>query len=202
MPLGTKGNSLIVKDGKLAENCGCCGQWYCCESQCQQPPFNTVRATLAGENRVITGTTRNLSVNYSYTLTIEADSLNGLQSAILFSIDTNTYFYNQGLQGMTVRLDWSGQINGQLAITIFVPIRWQTSTGVNVRYNTSVLFNDSFGFCGMTLDSGNVSRTAFVPVVYPTLGRGDQAQDGSPYTSLLTDAGAGTITISSVELLQ
>ena len=28
MPLGTKGGSLIVKDGKLAENCGCCG-WYC-----------------------------------------------------------------------------------------------------------------------------------------------------------------------------
>jgi hypothetical protein len=27
MPLGTKGNSLIVKDGKLAENCGCCA--YC-----------------------------------------------------------------------------------------------------------------------------------------------------------------------------
>lgn len=24
MPLGTKGNSVIVKDGKLAENCGCC----------------------------------------------------------------------------------------------------------------------------------------------------------------------------------
>jgi len=33
MPLGTKGNSLIVKDGKLAENCGCCGTWYCCEDK-------------------------------------------------------------------------------------------------------------------------------------------------------------------------
>jgi hypothetical protein len=29
MPLATKNNSLIVKDGKLAENCGCCGGWYC-----------------------------------------------------------------------------------------------------------------------------------------------------------------------------
>jgi hypothetical protein len=30
MPLATKNNALIVKDGLLAENCGCCGGWYCC----------------------------------------------------------------------------------------------------------------------------------------------------------------------------
>jgi hypothetical protein len=29
MPLATKDNSLIVKDGKIAENCDCCGEWYC-----------------------------------------------------------------------------------------------------------------------------------------------------------------------------
>jgi hypothetical protein len=29
MPLATKNGSLIVKDGLLAENCGCCGGWYC-----------------------------------------------------------------------------------------------------------------------------------------------------------------------------
>lgn len=29
MPLATKNNALIVKDGKIAENCGCCGGWYC-----------------------------------------------------------------------------------------------------------------------------------------------------------------------------
>lgn len=29
MPLATKNNSLIVKDGKVAENCNCCGGWYC-----------------------------------------------------------------------------------------------------------------------------------------------------------------------------
>jgi hypothetical protein len=30
MPLATKNNAIIVKDGKLAENCDCCGGWYCC----------------------------------------------------------------------------------------------------------------------------------------------------------------------------
>ena len=31
MTLATKNGSIIVKDGKLAENCGCCG-WYCFEN--------------------------------------------------------------------------------------------------------------------------------------------------------------------------
>jgi hypothetical protein len=30
MTLATKNGSLIVKDGQIAENCGCCGGWYCC----------------------------------------------------------------------------------------------------------------------------------------------------------------------------
>jgi hypothetical protein len=29
MPLATKNNAIIIKDGKLAENCDCCGGWYC-----------------------------------------------------------------------------------------------------------------------------------------------------------------------------
>lgn len=29
MTLATKNGSLILKDGSIAENCGCCGGWYC-----------------------------------------------------------------------------------------------------------------------------------------------------------------------------
>jgi len=29
MPLATKNNAIILKDGKLAQDCGCCGGWYC-----------------------------------------------------------------------------------------------------------------------------------------------------------------------------
>jgi hypothetical protein len=29
MPLATKNNAIIVKGGKLAEDCACCGGWYC-----------------------------------------------------------------------------------------------------------------------------------------------------------------------------
>jgi hypothetical protein len=34
MPLATKNNALIVKDGKVAENCNCCGGWYCFCAMC------------------------------------------------------------------------------------------------------------------------------------------------------------------------
>jgi hypothetical protein len=29
MPLAIKNNALILKDGKIAESCNCCGGWYC-----------------------------------------------------------------------------------------------------------------------------------------------------------------------------
>lgn len=32
MPLATKNNAIILKDGKLAESCGCCDGGACCES--------------------------------------------------------------------------------------------------------------------------------------------------------------------------
>jgi hypothetical protein len=46
MTLATKDGSLIVKDGKLAENCGCCGGWYCynecAEFMCVDAPTASV----------------------------------------------------------------------------------------------------------------------------------------------------------------
>jgi len=51
MPIGVKGGSLIVKDGRLADGCGCCG-WYCyretdcpCNYSKALPP--TLNASLA-----------------------------------------------------------------------------------------------------------------------------------------------------------
>jgi len=34
MALATKNGSLIVKNGNVAENCNCCGGWYCYKSAC------------------------------------------------------------------------------------------------------------------------------------------------------------------------
>ena len=51
MSIATKNNAIILKDGKLAENCNCCGGWYCYQESC---PCNysktlpqTLRATLS-----------------------------------------------------------------------------------------------------------------------------------------------------------
>jgi hypothetical protein len=57
MPLATKNNALIVKDGKLAENCDCCGGWYCdggvcgsCASGSYPSAINTsITLTISGD---------------------------------------------------------------------------------------------------------------------------------------------------------
>lgn len=44
--LAAKNNALIVKDGKIAENCGCCGGWYCCQAPaCAADTVASVTAT-------------------------------------------------------------------------------------------------------------------------------------------------------------
>jgi hypothetical protein len=49
MPLATKNNALILKDGKIAENCGCCGDWYCCLStQCPTSVITGVDVEIYG----------------------------------------------------------------------------------------------------------------------------------------------------------
>jgi hypothetical protein len=51
MPLATKNGAIIVKDGKLAENCGCCGEWYCCmDSKCVSDAIKSVSATISASD--------------------------------------------------------------------------------------------------------------------------------------------------------
>lgn len=35
--IATKNGSIIVKDGSVGTDCGCCGEWYCYDSRCQCP---------------------------------------------------------------------------------------------------------------------------------------------------------------------
>ena len=51
MPLATKNGSIIVKDGKLAENCGCCGGWYCCASRsCLADDITSIKVSITAED--------------------------------------------------------------------------------------------------------------------------------------------------------
>jgi len=40
--IATKNGSLIVKDGSVAENCNCCGGWYCYQGTCPCNGFSPV----------------------------------------------------------------------------------------------------------------------------------------------------------------
>ena len=51
MPLATKNGAIIVKDGLLAESCGCCGGWYCCmDSRCVSDAIKSVSATISASD--------------------------------------------------------------------------------------------------------------------------------------------------------
>jgi hypothetical protein len=51
MPLATKNGAIIIKDGKLAESCGCCGGWYCCFSpECAADSISSVSVTITASD--------------------------------------------------------------------------------------------------------------------------------------------------------
>lgn len=51
MTLATKSGSLIVKDGQIAENCDCCGDWYCCASlSCVPLDVSSVSVSITAED--------------------------------------------------------------------------------------------------------------------------------------------------------
>lgn len=51
MTLATKNGSVIVKNGSIAENCGCCGDWYCCASSaCATDVLSSVSVTITAQD--------------------------------------------------------------------------------------------------------------------------------------------------------
>jgi hypothetical protein len=49
--LNTKNGQLLVKDGKLQTDCGCCGGWYCCGDRiCLTDALSSVAVTISGQD--------------------------------------------------------------------------------------------------------------------------------------------------------
>lgn len=47
MTIATKNGSVIIKDGSVAQNCGCCGGWYCCPpAECALDVVNSIVVTI------------------------------------------------------------------------------------------------------------------------------------------------------------
>jgi hypothetical protein len=134
MPLATKNGSLIVKDGQLAENCGCCGGWYCCAStQCLSNPTSltaTITATDWYSQCTLHHSPFSASTEYKSSglflgaMLASTVSLAKSPSAPVGYSSQWTYSYVTGLAGcslavpMTVRL--AGSAN---ALSVYVDIR-------------------------------------------------------------------------------
>jgi hypothetical protein len=95
--IGTKNGSIIVKDGKAAESCNCCGGWYCCIDQnCLSTSISSVTATLSGTDRLRKlryVSTTNPSISRWYTLGVAGSSLSGTFSLQKQSDGSWTYQY-------------------------------------------------------------------------------------------------------------
>ena len=62
--IATKGGTVIVKDGKAAEGCGCCGGWYCWSCDCG---LSSVSLTIT-DFRSFEQSLFNPSINGTYTM--------------------------------------------------------------------------------------------------------------------------------------
>ena len=78
MPLATKNGAIIVKDGKLAENCGCCGGWYCCaDKACLAKPSSVTLSVVAEDFYAQYSATDNFYGAYQSSACFFGSAING-----------------------------------------------------------------------------------------------------------------------------
>ena len=116
MPLATKNNAIIIKDGKLAEDCGCCGGWYCC------PPVMKATVTFnLSDVETVASTGGVFPGGSGYSLVrINASAMSSLSGTVYQLNSTNpgqgcnTYYFgsdtvdtseNPWLKGMTINTE-------------------------------------------------------------------------------------------------
>ncbi len=111
MTLATKNNAIIVKDGKLAADCGCCGDWYCdggnspCACLSTQSASDSV-AVLQRTSVVLSISSSNFLIHKSWqyngntwygSLSMQAAFLNGTHT---FSAASNATIKTYGLPSL------------------------------------------------------------------------------------------------------
>jgi hypothetical protein len=85
MPIATKNGSLIVKDGSIAENCECCGGWYC-DSVCQEVTRRGLTVSVSLENVTPVGIDPLIKVDASKGY---LDDLGGVAFPVLLTAPTS-----------------------------------------------------------------------------------------------------------------
>jgi hypothetical protein len=105
MTLATKNGSLIVKDGKIAENCGCCGDWFCysppiyCNAfRCVLP--NTLSLSLSASHSGVFFQTFSVNTTFGTTYRNVKFSSPSFSASVTLTKESVSspcnYIYNQG----------------------------------------------------------------------------------------------------------
>jgi hypothetical protein len=145
MPLATKNGLLIVKDGSIAENCGCCASgWYCCmDSKCVSDAIKSVSASITASD-------------WSYQLTLSSSCGTKYASAY-FKGSAATSTISLAYDGSSA---WSGLVPGSdcyVAIR-YVPYFIRTTT-VSVPGN-SFTIKENVARLEVQVGSKTVSNTS------------------------------------------
>lgn len=78
MTLATRNNAIIVKDGKLAEDCACCGGWYCCSDKaCLAKPSSVTLSVVAEDFYAQYSATDNFYGAYQSSACFFGSAING-----------------------------------------------------------------------------------------------------------------------------
>lgn len=204
MTLATKNGSIIVKDGALAENCGCCGGWYCCADTSCLTDWGSVAVTLSGTNRTKQyqnqGNCPGTSVHgqwYSFTAGVTGSSVSGetlSRSAFGGSGESKYAAYGSPTGAIYV------QVQGrQITVTALVPAFYVTRFG-RVDYNATVSWAGSFPLCGNNVSASDLgsyaARTRAVALIEP--GVGCDEKGGLEQQIVDSDVGSGTVTLVSL----
>jgi hypothetical protein len=98
MPLATKNNALILKDGKLAENCNCCGSlWQCCpDRSCAASEIKSVTIEITASDYYVQAEVRPFPLSLTYLSSgIPGSAMSGTHELPLLSVSGNgrKYFF-------------------------------------------------------------------------------------------------------------
>jgi hypothetical protein len=182
MPLATKNNAIILKDGLLAEDCGCCGGWYCCaDPTCRLQELTSVTVTLASTGYLLhrqyawscnSYESGSQSLTYTSSAGFDASGISGThslskQSSVLWS----KQLPSSGGCGGSIDLNIS-QSTAQLIVTVFASAHQTVGVASYKSLSQLACVSPVNTWTGAYAANGDVAQTTYATSISATLSSG------------------------------
>jgi hypothetical protein len=155
MPLAVKNNAIIIKDGRLAENCECCGDWYCvgpygCCTTASGASSQKCEQECADANGVFSGAGSECCGSFSpntlpRSITVSVNAKPSIYGHGCVALDSGETVYDEGYSGSG---DWTPLdvfSQNSWASTVTLSISADQPVDPSARYPLAAAFYDNFG---------------------------------------------------------